>query len=160
MNKIDKSSILGLNSNTISLFVYLLPMLISLIVPSTCFFIWIIPLVFLLLESKSDFVIYHASNSLAFCLISSYIYLLVFAFDLNRGFSNAFVTLCDTKISIGLDVIINIGLCFGLIMVELYILISRIILIFSSFFEHMEIEIPFVIHVTRFIQEIKNKILL
>lgn len=66
-----KSTLSNLDANIVALGVYLIPFLLSILSSNFKYIVWIIPLIAYLYEKDSDFVIYHASQALAFNVMTA-----------------------------------------------------------------------------------------
>lgn len=151
-----KSSLFDLDANLAAFLVYLLPWMISIISDTLGGVAWIIPLLALVMESKSDFVNFHAANSLAFFAINAIIHFVSVAFGigtiLTSWMSNIFVLGIFFSGIRGLIAII-LGIAFAVI--EVYLVIGKIISLIKAY-DYKDVNIPAVSWITRFILNLKR----
>lgn len=151
-----KSSLFDLDANVVAILVYLLPWLLSIVSHSLGSIAWIIPLLALILESKSDFVNFHAANSLAFFAINAIINLISVIFGigsfLTSWMSNIFIL---GIFYLGFQGMLIVILGLALAAIEIYLLVGKILSLIKAY-DYKDINIPVVSLITCFILNLKR----
>ena len=151
-----KSSLFDLDANVVAILVYLLPWIVSIISSSLSGIAWLIPLLALILEKKSDFVNFHAANALAFFVIAAIIYYITVVF----GITAILTSWLDNMFILGIFymgvrgiILIILGIIFAI--VEIYLGVSKIFSIIRAY-EYRDINVPVIAQITRFILNLKR----
>ena len=151
-----KSSLFDLDANLAAILVYLLPWMLSIISNTLGSVAWIIPLLALVMESKSDFVNFHAANSLAFFSINALIHFISVAFGIGAALtswmSNMFV-LGFFFSGIRSMIAIVLGIIFAVI--EIYLAFAKIYSLIKAY-DYNDVNIPGISLMTRFILNLKR----
>lgn len=145
-----KSSIGDLDANIIALLVYLIPMLLGFINSTFESLAFLIPLLAFFMEKKSEFVIFHAANSLAFFGITCILSLISSLLNLPL----IMVTWIGNVLTFGLFsgfvaiIYVVLGIFFALVSIllfgcEIYSLIKG--------YQYEEVDLPVIRILTRFI---------
>lgn len=150
-----KSSILDLDANIVALLLYLVPLLLSLMNSFFESIAFLIPLLIFFMEKKSDFVINHASNALAFfainCILSIISTVIKLPLMLSSWISNVFIFGFFYN---GLAIVYAlIGLVFALISVALFI--CEVYSLFKGY-RYEEVNIPGINRVASFIKTLRR----
>lgn len=151
-----KSSIFDLDANIVALLVYLIPLLLGFVDSFLESIVFLVPLVVFLMEKKSEFVIFHASNALAFfainCTISIISTVLNLPLLLTSWMSNVLVLGIFYNGFAVLFVII-LGLIFGII--SLILFVCELLSLLKAY-QYKDITFPVITKVTNFIQSLKK----
>lgn len=151
-----KSSLFDLDANIVALLVYLIPLLLGFIDSVLESIVFLVPLVVFFMEKKSEFVLFHASNALAFfainCIISIISIGLNLPLVLTSWMSNVFV-LGIFYNGFAILFLIVIGIVFGIINLVLFAceLISLV-----KAYQYQDITIPGITKITKFIMTLKK----
>ncbi|WP_294561571.1 hypothetical protein [uncultured Traorella sp.] len=151
-----KSSLFDLDANVAAILVYLLPWMVSIISSSLGGVAWIIPLLALILERKSDFVNFHAANALAFFVINAVIYYITVFF----GLTAALTSWLDNMFILGIFymgirgiISVILGIIFAII--EIYLGVGKLFSIIRAY-EYKDINVPVIAQIARIILSFKR----
>lgn len=151
-----KSSLFDLDANIVAMLVYLIPLLATFLSDSLQAIVWIVPLFALVMESKSDFVNYHAANSLAFFAINAIIYMISIALNLTAVLSGWIANIPILGIfygGISILIIVIVGIVFALLNICLFA--AKIISLIKAY-SYQDIHLPVISHITDFILSLKH----
>ncbi|MGN1344701.1 MAG: hypothetical protein ACI4U3_08980 [Traorella sp.] len=151
-----KSSIFDLDANIVALLVYLLPLLISIVNDSLSSIAWLIPLLAFLMENKSEFVVFHSANALAFYVIKAIVYVISSVLGITAVISSIFASLpLIGFIGVGISGIIFLIIGLITLAIEIYLFIGTIISLVKAY-TYSEVNIPIIINITQIIQRMKR----
>ena len=151
-----KSSIFDLDANITALLIYLIPFLISIISESLSSIAWIVPLIAFIMESKSDFVVFHAANSLAFYVVEAILYVISTILGVGTTVAALFASIPLVGIfGAGFAGILLLILGIFIAIVEVYLFIGNIISLVKAY-SYEEVKIPVIIYITKLIQSLKR----
>lgn len=151
-----KSSLFDLDANIAAILVYLLPWLVSMISDTAGTLAWIIPLAAFLMESKSDFVNFHAANSLSFFVISAFLNLISTMIGLTAVISTWLSSIWVLGLfymgTAGLIAIL-LGLVF--LIIDIYLLVGKVLSLVNAY-SYKDIHFPIIAMITHFILSMKR----
>lgn len=151
-----KSSLFDLDANIVALLIYLIPFLLGFVSESLSTIAWILPLLAFIMEKDSDFVVFHASNSLAFYAIEALIYIISSALGISAAIAGWFANIAIVGIlGAGLVGLIILFIGIGMLLVEIYLFVGNILGLVKAY-NYEELHMPIVITITRFIQTLKR----
>lgn len=151
-----KSSIFDLDANLASLLIYLLPWLVQFINNNFSSIAWIIPLVALFMETKSNFVRFHAANALSFYLIQAILHLISSILGIGVYVSallSNFILIGTISLGITTILMIVVGFVFSIISILLFI--GKLISLIKAY-NYEEIQIPIIYNIAQFILNLKH----
>ena len=108
------------------------------------------------MEKESDFVVFHASNSLSFYVIKAILYVVTAALGLSATLAGWLANIAIVGIiGAGIAGIMILIIVILAIVVEIYLFIGNILGMIKAY-SYEELSMPILIIITRFIQRLKR----